>query len=71
MKDAARNSKLSSIFAWPLTIMGLGPCFIQDNQISTYLNFDIFATILLIISLNLILINQIASYLNIEETKEN
>ena len=71
MKDAARNSRLSSIFAWPLTIMGLGLCFIQDNQISTYLNFDIFATILLIISLNLILINQIASYLNIEETKEN
>jgi hypothetical protein len=71
MKDAARHSKLSSIFAWPLTIMGLGLCFIQDNQISTYLNLDIFATILLIISLNLILINQIASYLNIEETKEN
>ena len=71
MKDAARNSRLSLIFAWPLTIMGLGLCFIQDNQISTYLNFDIFATILLIISLILILINQIASYLNIEETKEN
>jgi hypothetical protein len=71
MKDAARNSKLSSIFAWPLTIMGLRLCFIQDNQISTYLNLDIFTTILLIISLNLILINQIASYLNIEETKEN
>jgi len=71
MKDAARHSKLSSIFAWPLTIMGLGLCFIQDNQISAYLNFDMFATILLIISLNLILINQIASYLNIEETKEN
>lgn len=71
MKDAARNCKLSSIFAWPLTIMGLGLCFIQDNQISTYLNLDIFTTILLIISLNLILINQIASYLNIEETKEN
>ena len=71
MKDAARNSRLSSIFAWPLTIMGLGFCFIRDNQISSYLNFDIFATILLMISLILILINQIASYLNIEETKEN
>lgn len=71
MKDARRNSKLSSIFAWPLTIMGLGLCFIKDDQISAYLNFDIFATILLIISLILILINQIDSYLNIEETKEN
>jgi hypothetical protein len=71
MKDSARNSKLSSIFAWPLTIMGLGLCFIQDNQISAYLNLDMFATILLIISLILILINQIESYLNIEEAIEN
>ena len=46
MKDATRNSKLSSIFAWPLTIMGLGLCFIKDDQISAYLNFDIFATML-------------------------
>jgi hypothetical protein len=71
MKDSARNSKISSLSVWPLTIMGLGLCFIQDNQISAYLNFDMFATILLIISLILILINQIDSYLNIEETIEN
>ena len=71
MKDSARNSKPSSIFAWPLTIMGLGLCFIQDNQISAYLNFDIFTTIFLIISLIIILINQIDSYLNIEEAIEN
>lgn len=71
MKDSARNSKPLSIFAWPLTIMGLGLCFIQDNQISAYLNFDIFTTILLIMSLFYFLINQIDSYLNIEETIEN
>jgi len=69
MKNTRSITSVSSLFVWTLTIMSLVLCFIGNEKFSAYLNLDIITFTLLAVSLVLILLNQINSYLNDNDMK--